>query len=228
MQLSHPWQSGLAVTLATIAASTVALPLSIAKSDAASSEGYLIAQRFPDSWRTPMVAVGTQIPVRYDKSEKIVLTPEETVPVTLTVARDITSTRGSVLIPAGSQIKGELKPASGGTQFVAEEITLFEDAEPVAINATSDVITRTETVSRRTNPNIFRGAAIGAAAGAVLGEIFGSIDFLEILGGAGVGVLGEVLLRDRREVEVVVVEPDTDLALTLQSNFERNSSQALR
>jgi hypothetical protein len=226
MQLSHHWQSGLAVTLATIAASSVALPLTIAKSQAASPDGYLVAQRLPDSWRTPMVAVGTQIPVRYDESEKIVVTPDETVPVTLTVARDVNSTRGNVMIPAGSQIKGELRPASGGTQFVAEEITLFEDAEPVPIEAASDVITRTETVTRRTNPNIFRGAAIGAAAGAVLGEIFGRIDLWEVIGGAGVGVLGEVLLRGRREVEVVVVEPDTDLTLTLQSNFERNSNQA--
>ncbi|WP_088890943.1 hypothetical protein [Leptolyngbya ohadii] len=222
MQLSRPWQSGLAVTLATITASTIAIPLSIAKSNAASPSGYLMAQRFNDSWRTPMVPAGTQIQVRYDESEKIVLTPEETVPVTLTVARDINSTRGNVTIPAGSQIKGELRPASGGTQFVAEEIVLFEDADPVPLNATSDVITRTETVSRRTNPNIFRGAAIGAAAGAVLGEIFGRIDIWEIVGGAGAGVLGEVLLRGRREVEVVVVEPDTDLTLTLQSNFERN------
>lgn len=227
MQLSRSWQSGFALTMATIAASSIAVPVSIGRATA-SPDGYLIAQRFPDSWRTPTASVGTQIPVRYAESDQIVLTPEETVPVTLTVARDVPSSRGSVLIPAGSQIKGELRPSGGGTQFVAQEITLFQDAEPLPISATSDVITRTETVTRRTNPNIFRGAAIGAAAGAVLGEIFGRIDLWEIIGGAGVGVLGEVLLRGRREVEVVVVEPNTDLTLTLQSNFEQNPNQTLR
>ena len=224
MQSLHRWQSRTALTLACLSASTAFIPLLMAKSIAATPGEYVIAQRLPDSWRVAVVPAGTIIPVRYDK-DKIVLTKEETVPVTLTVGRDITSSRGTTMIPAGSLIKGSLKPVDGGTQFVAEEVTLYQDAQPEPINATSQVITRTETVSRRTNPNIFRGAAIGAGAAAILSEIFGKIDIWEVVGGAGLGALAEVLLRNKRDVEMVVVEPETDLSLTLQSNFQANSTR---
>ncbi|HEY9698112.1 MAG TPA: hypothetical protein V6D10_12665 [Trichocoleus sp.] len=222
MQFLYRWQSGTALMLAFLSAFTAAIPLSMAKSIAATPDRYLVAQRLPDSWRVAVVPAGTVIPTRYDK-DKIVLTKEETVPITLTVSSDITSSRGTTMIPAGSQIKGNLKPAAGGTQFVAEEVTLYQDAQPVPLNATSQVITRTEAVSRRTNPNIFRGAAIGAGAAAILSEIFGRIDVWEVVGGAGLGALAEVLLRGRKDVEMVVVDPTTDLNLTLQSNFQTNS-----
>ena len=59
-----------------------------------------------------------------------------------------------------------------------------------------------------------------------MGEIFGGIDLGEVLAGAGVGVLGEVLLRGRKqkEVEVVVVRPDTDLDLRLEEDFVASRS----
>ncbi len=66
------------------------------------------------------------------------------------------------------------------------------------------------------------GAAIGAAAAAVVADIFGGIDLGEVLGGAGIGAIAGLLLRGRNEVEVVVVNPDTDLDLTLQSDLRLN------
>jgi hypothetical protein len=222
------WQSSttltLAVTIATTIASSLMVPLLLTRTAAAASSTApapnLVAQRFPDSWRTSAIPVGTAIPVRYDKAEKIILKKDETVPVTLTVTADVLSARGTVLIPQGSQIEGELQPANDGTQFVAKQVILSDRTVP--IDATSNVVTRTETISKRSNPDILKGAAIGGAAAAVLAEILGSIDVLEVLGGAGAGALGSILLRGRRQVDVVVVEPATDIDLRLRSDFALN------
>lgn len=186
-------------------------------------EPYVVGQRLQSS--QVIIPAGTTIPVRYDKAKRIIVTPEEKSPVTLTVERDILSNGGRILIPRGSQIAGELQPASGGTRFVAKELILSNKRQRLPIKATSEIITETETINEKTNPNILRGAAIGAAAGAVIGEIFGDIDLGEVLAGAGVGALAELLLRrDRKEVEVVVINPDTDLDLTLQRDFVGRSS----
>jgi hypothetical protein len=232
MLFPRAWQSGAALTMTTTIATTMTMtiassllvPLLLAHKAAAASPAQpvalpnQIAQRFPDSWRTNAIPAGTPIPVRYAKAEKIVLTPDETVPVTLTVTADVRTNRDTVLIPSGSEIEGELQPGDGGTQFVAKQVVLANDRK-APIEATSNVVTRTETISRRSNPDILKGAAIGGAAAAVLAEILGDIDVLEVLGGAGLGALGSVLLRGRREVEVVVVEPETDLDLRLTSDF---------
>jgi hypothetical protein len=213
MLLPNRWKSGTALTLALTLASV--LPFTFFSS-VANAAPYLTAQRFPDSWRNT-VPSGTLIPVTYEK-EKIVVTPGETVPVKLRVARDINTSGGAVMIPEGSVIEGKLEPTGDGTQFVAERLVI--DGEDTPIDATSDVITRRETISKRSNPRILEGAAIGGAAAAILSEIFGRIDLWEVIGGAGLGVLGSVLIRDREEVEVIMINPEQDLALTLQSDFD--------
>jgi len=52
----------------------------------------------------------------------------------------------------------------------------------------------------------------------------GRIDILEVLGGAGLGALASVLIRNREEVEVIVINPQEDLSLTLQSDFALQDS----
>ncbi|NJL23327.1 MAG: hypothetical protein HC895_24940 [Leptolyngbyaceae cyanobacterium SM1_3_5] len=164
-------------------------------------------------------STGTAIAVRYDEAERIIVMPDETAPITLIVAQDVRSASGTVLIRSGSTIAGELRPDGGGTRFFAETLTPAGSTRSIPIDATSGLITERETITRESDPDFLRGAAIGAAAGAVIGEIFGNIDLGEVLLGAGVGTLASVLLRGRDEVEVVVVNPATDLTLTLQSNF---------
>jgi hypothetical protein len=218
LTLSH-WRSKTAGLMALGISSAALLPLLTATPTFAQSESYRTSQLFPQQ-SSVRVPAGTVIPVRYDEAEKIVVTPDETAPITLTVAEDVRSSRGTVLIRAGSQIAGELRPDDGGTRFFAETLTPEDSDRALAIDATSDVITETETITEDSDPDILRGAAIGAAAAAVLAEIFGSIDFLEVLAGAGLGVLAEVLLNNNdKEVEVVVVNSATDLDLTLQSDF---------
>ena len=123
----------------------------------------------------------------------------------------------------GSEINGELRPVDGGTQYVAKNVTLTRRNrdQRFPIEATSQIITRTETINEKTSRDVLKGAAIGAAAGAVLSEIFGDIDLGEVLAGAGVGALASVLQgKKEKEVEVVVVDPQRDLELTLEEDLE--------
>ena len=248
MQRSKTLQSRTALAVAMGLASSLAIPLSFANSVQAVPAPYLVGQRFPDSWRSTLPA-GTYIPVAYEDEEadRIVLTPDETVPVTLVVTEDVRTTSGRVIIPRGSFLEGELQPEGNGTQFVAEYLIVDDhqnydrdydrnddrdddqnndeddnrDETRSDIDAVSNVVTEREVITERSDPDILRGAAIGGAAAAVLSEIFGRIDAWEVLAGAGVGVLAEVLLRGNDEVEVIVVRPD-ELDVRLTSSFELN------
>lgn len=172
------------------------------------------------------VSAGTIIPVNYNDAERIIVAPTETAPFTLIVANDIFATDGTLAIPAGSLVEGDMRPApGGGTYYVARELILREaiDIERrLPLNATSAAITQTTTVTRRTAPQIFRGAAIGAAAAAIISEIFGDIDWYEVLAGVGVGVIAELLIQESETVEVIVVKPEQDLDLRLQENLVFN------
>lgn len=162
---------------------------------------------------------GFIIPVEFEQ-EKILVTPEETVPTTLLVAANVRDSRRNTLIPYGSEIVGQIQPSEDGSGsfFNAQEL-VFPDGTTQNIDATSDVVTRRETVKKGANAgDILKGAAIGGAAATVLAEIFGDIDALEVLGGAGAGAVAGLLLGGN-EVELVSIDPNNDLDLTLQADL---------
>lgn len=221
MLIYHRWQSKAALVLALGMTSSAIAPIVISTEAIAKSQPHesklLISQSASE-----VVPSGTRIPVTFDK-EKIIVKPDETAKAKLIVAEDITSDTGRVVIPQGSEINGELRPADDGTQYVAKEVMIKRRNrdQRFPIKATSQVITRTETINQKTSRDVLKGAAIGAAAGAVLSEIFGDIDLGEVLAGAGVGALATVLQGKReKEVEVVVVDPERDLDLTLEEDLE--------
>jgi hypothetical protein len=173
-----------------------------------------------DSIRIPS---GSVIPVSYEK-DKIVVTRDETAPLTLTVARDIRTAQGRVLIPAGSQIVGQLQPVRSGnqrgTQFVARELIL-SSRQRYRIDGNSGIITRTEKVQKgASGGSVAQGAALGAASAAALAGITGdkAIATEEVLGGAGIGALAGALFG-RRSVDVIVIRPEADLAIRLRSDL---------
>ncbi len=90
------------------------------------------------------IPAGTPIPVKYSAAQRIIVAPNESADVTLTVAQDVRSSQGVVAIPAGSQIIGQLQPVNGGSQFVAR--TLVINGQQYALNASSNVITTTRNV----------------------------------------------------------------------------------
>ncbi|NJK73241.1 MAG: hypothetical protein HC942_02590 [Microcoleus sp. SU_5_6] len=222
MITSQKWRSTTAAILALGIGVATGAPLMVAAP--------ATAQRFSEYERgrisqfdSERVPSGTVIPVTYEK-DKVVVTREETAPLTLTVARDIRTTNGRIVIPAGSQIVGELQPVRRGsrigTQFVARELFVSR-RQRYRIDANSGVITRTERVQRGSGTgSIVQGAALGAAAAAALAGITGdkAIATEEVLGGAGVGALAGVLLG-RRSVDVIVVRPEEDLDLRLRSDI---------
>ncbi|NEP56952.1 MAG: hypothetical protein F6K31_07980 [Symploca sp. SIO2G7] len=227
MLISNHWQSKTALVMALGMSSVTAMPIIMATPATASSKSYVVAQLFPSQpspvsqeFTNVTIPAGNFIPTRSDEADKIVITPDERMSVTLIVDTDIRSSAGTLLIPAGSEIDGELRPDGNGTRFFAQELRIRNSNQRVPINATSQKITETETINEGTDTSsILTGALIGAAAGTVLGEIFGDVDFLEILGGAGAGALAGLLLGGRRQAEVFVINPDQELDLTLQSDL---------
>jgi hypothetical protein len=217
----HRWQSKTALILALGMTATALVPILISTAAIARSQPNKSELLLSQSSRDDVVPAGTTIPVTFDK-DKIIVKPDETAKAKLIVAQNIISDSGRVVIPEGSEINGELRPVDGGTQYVAKNvITRRNRDQRFPIEATSQIITRTETINQKTSRDVLKGAAIGAAAGAVLSEIFGDIDLGEVLAGAGVGALASVLQgKKEKEVEVVVVEPERDLELTLEEDLE--------
>ncbi|MCX5933281.1 MAG: S-layer homology domain-containing protein, partial [Pseudanabaena sp. LacPavin_0818_WC45_MAG_42_6] len=87
------------------------------------------------------IPAGNIIAVQYSK-DKILLGPNEKVPLVLNVSQNIANSQGIILIPAGTQVVGELRTVSGGAQFFANEL-VFANGQRRAINATSKVVTTT-------------------------------------------------------------------------------------
>jgi hypothetical protein len=205
--------AGTSALLAISLTVPVAVPLFLPTSPA-------MAQQFPGSLQRDRILAGTLIPVRYDQAEKIVLSPDERMKLTLQTAQDIRTVNGRVWIPAGSDITGELRPIRGGTQFVADEV-IFDTGRRFRLNANSDMITRTETIREGASAtDILKGAAIGAAAATALSGILGdkAIATEEVLGGAGLGAIAGIFLG-RGKVDVIVIRPEEDLYLSLQSDI---------
>lgn len=182
---------------------------------------YVVAQQAQPT--TPAVVTipsGTTIPVKYDQAERILVTKEETAPLTLVVGQNVVTRDGTVLIPAGSQVVGELQPAEGGSQFVAREL-VSTTGQRYQLNASSEVITKTERIRKGVNVgNVVKNAALGAAATAAVQAVTGDRDIEAgpTLGGAGVGALVGLFLG-RNSVDLVAIDPDTDLQLTLGADL---------
>jgi hypothetical protein len=207
-------------TRAQVAASIYQALVSSGQASAINSP-YIVARR-PSTPTSVSVTIpqGTRIPIRYDQAEKILVTKDETAPLTLTVDRNVVTQDGTVVIPAGSRVIGKLQPAQGGSQFVAEKLLLTTGQE-YPINATSEVITKTETIRRGANTNtLIRNTILGAGAAAAVAAVTGdrAVATEEVLGGAAIGgLIG--LFFGRNSVELIAIEPNTDLQMTINQQF---------
>jgi hypothetical protein len=138
-----------------------------------------------------LIPAGTDIPVKYEQGEKILLTKQETFSLSLTVTDNIKNSQGQTIIPDGSQIIGEIKPDGQGSRFLSQKIFLkTRQPQEKSIDAISSVFTRLERLIKGVNPD-------------------------KIIQGA---VLGGWLLRGE-SVELLSINPKEDLKLTLRSDF---------
>lgn len=177
----------------------------------------LAQARYRDAGSIP---AGTEIPVRYDK-KKIVVSPTETVPVTLTVASDVRDANGNVVIPSGSKIQGRVVPYNGGSRFEAEYLKFPDSSYQQNIDAVSRVINRQQTITRSADAkSILTGAAAGGGAATVLTALTGGgFKLGPLLGGGAAGAAGGALLG-RHKADVNVIYPNSDLTLRLRSSWE--------
>ncbi|MEA5593987.1 conjugal transfer protein TrbI [Rivularia sp. UHCC 0363] len=211
----YRWKSGTAAFLALSITTAAATPILVSTP--------ATAQAIFGQSRGVSIPSGVRLPVTFDK-EKIVVTPDETTDLTLTVATNIIDSNRNVLIPRGSELVGQLEPATlgreKGSRFVAREL-VFPDGRKQNIDATSAVVTRKETIKRGASTSkVLTDAAYGTAAATVISLITGNkkIETLEPIAGAAAGALASIFLR-RKEVEVVVINPQNDLSVTLRSNL---------
>ena len=221
--VNHPdvrqLQPNQAATRAEVAAFIYQALVSAGKAEPIDSR--YVAQR---QGKAKVVPAGTTLATRYEQAETIYLAPQEPkpVPVTLTVSQAVTNDRGQILIPSGASVKGELRTvkANGqqGARFVARQL-VWANGRTVSLDASSNLITSKETVQRGASAgDILKGAAVGAGAAAAITAVTGdkAIATEEVLGGAAAGALGGVFVG-REQVELIAIQPDRDLALTLKS-----------
>jgi hypothetical protein len=179
--------------------------------------------------RTVTIPANVTLPVTYEK-EKVIVNPGERLPLTLRIANDIIDSNRNVLIPARTEVVGELEPVSinsgyynenkRGVRFVAREL-IFASGKRQQIYANSRTISETQRISKGTDTRkVLTDAAIGAGAASVISLLTGNkkIEVLEPVGGAAAGALASVLLR-KKQVDVFVLRPEDDLDIILQSNL---------
>lgn len=221
----NQWKSGAAALMAiTVTTGTIA-PM-IAFAPAANAQ-----YRINDN-RIVSIPAGVSFPVTFEK-EKVIVSPGETSSLTLKIANNIIDNNRNILIPANTEVVGQLQPVYyddysrdrndksnvRGVQFVAKEL-VFPSGKRQAINASSQTVTRLEKITKSDSSKILTDAAIGAGAATVISLITGNrrIEILEPVAGAAIGGLASVLLR-KKSADVFVVRPEQDLRLTLNSNL---------
>ncbi len=214
------------------------------------------------------VVAGTTIPVRYAAAQRIIVAPNEAAQLTLTVASDVRNSQGVVVIPAGSQVVGQLQPADGGSQFVARSVVI--NGQEHAFVASSGVIRTTRNARDPNFAQILGGAALGSGAAAIIGGVSGdhqvnggnvllggtiaaataanqgrnigsairdaaigaaitagvtgltgdrTITPKEVITGAATAATAGGILDRSGGTQVIVVDPNTDLTLTVNSNL---------
>lgn len=172
------------------------------------------------------IATNTLINVRYPQAQKIVITPGENQNLVLLVADNITNNQGQVIIPANSQVEGQLTSRFNGSQFMGAQFIaqrLIIGNQAYTFNASSRLINgqAAEAVSQQGVGD----AVISTAARTILGTVLG--------GGGGFsleGILGTILGGGNRPApnpnagnQLVIINPATDLQLTTQSDLVLNN-----
>lgn len=174
-------------------------------------------------YRSGVIESGTLIPVTY-ADPTLQLEPGQTLPLTLKVARPIRDRNGSVVIPSGSEISGQLESVSRGVRYTAREVKI-NGGNWIPLDATSNIVGRTETVNTGASTgDIIKGTLAGAGTATIIAGTTGDrrIDALEVLAGAAVGTLAGWGLPTAGVIgggtkDVIVLNPSQDLTLTVQS-----------
>ncbi len=131
-------------------------------------------------------------------------------PFGLTVVENIYDPYGRLLLPAGSEIYGQLLPTSGGLQYIATSMEINDKI--YSMQARSDVLLDQKDPRQASAAAIGGDAAIGATAGLVLGAMTGGgVTMANLVGGA----VGSMMIGNVTAPQVVVIQPGQSMDLTL-------------
>ncbi len=214
----HPFKTGTSTLIALSILASTAAPIITTSPAAAQS----IFKGRTQQQLGITIPYGTTLPLTYNRTEKMVMPANQTLPVPLTlqVAGNVRARSGALLIPMGTEVVGELQPVNGGAKFVAREIVFYGNRRQ-AINATSNIIAQTQESQGGINTGtVLKNAAIGAAAAAGISGITGDkkIGVGEVLIGAGAGAASGVLLGSNK-TDAVVLNPSAQVNVTLNDNL---------
>jgi len=193
-----------------------------------------IAQSFTGFHRIALtqdivIPAGTRLPLRALAYSKILVAKNETFPLSLTLSTSLRDRQGLIILPEGSQISGELRPIDKGSQFFARKLTIYLDAQAAydyPLQATSAVITRTELVTAGSKATqIAKNTLIGRAAATLIAEITGDRTLVSEVSQPdhGIGLLSGWFLNGTK-AELIAINPNRDLTLTLEANLPLQSS----
>jgi len=174
-------------------------------------------------FRPIVIAVGTRIALRCDGYAKILVTRDETLPLTLAIATPVRNAQGEIVIPQGSQVVGEIRPSAKGSQFVAQRLILWSGTTKIEhpFTAFSAPISRTETITATTNTGrIAKGTLFGKAAAQSVAEVTGDRTFVTEAADreTGIGLLAGWFLNGSK-VDLIAIDPNRDLVLSVPSTL---------
>ncbi|MGK7881187.1 MAG: hypothetical protein AB4060_13960 [Crocosphaera sp.] len=177
LKLKKTGFSTLSAFLVAITTTTSLLPLTTVSAQPLPNSNPTTTDTYPV--RIPQ---GTLLPVIYPQSQQIRVKQGEYLPLELQISSNLRDSNGSLLIPAGTRIRGQLEPTRQGTRFVAREMVLNNQWVP--LDATSQVVSRTETVNEgATVGNILSGTFAGAGTATIVAGTTGDrrIDPAELI-----------------------------------------------
>ncbi len=158
---------------------------------------------------------GTPVIAGYE-GEKVYIAPNERRDFDFKLRQAVKNSQGKTLLPYGSIVSGRFEPVPGGTRFLAKSISINGRSYP--LSAQSKVINDVKDPRETGTGAIAGDAAIGALGGVILGGLTGDrvIATEEVLAGAAAGAaVGNVTAP-----QVVVLDANTDLQLTLDRDFQ--------
>lgn len=177
------------------------------------------------------IPAGTTIPVISETTNSIKIAKGESQDLTLSINANLRQANGTVLIPAGSSVSGRLQAAEQGVQFVAQQVTL-PNGQSLSLKATSRLLVGYDTEQTgASTADIVLGTLAGAGTATIIAGTTGDrhINALEVLGGAAAGALAgwglpAAGIMGGGTREVMTLDPNQDLTLTLQAPLNLNGS----
>lgn len=175
------------------------------------------------------IPAGTTIPVIANDTDTIKITKGESRPLNLNLNANLRSSNGTILIPAGSQVTGQLQATEQGVQYVAQQVIL-PNGQALPFNATSRLLMNYDIEQMgASTADIVMGTLAGAGTATLIAGTTGDrhINALEVLSGAAVGALAgwglpaAGILGGGSE-ETMTLNPSQDLTLTLQAPLSLN------